>query len=56
MRELVHTKGGVFYQCEECGLRYNEKSWAEKCEPWCREHKSCNLEIIAYAVPTAASG
>lgn len=37
------------YQCEECKLHYVEKKWAEKCEAWCREHKSCNLEIIAYA-------
>lgn len=39
------------YQCEECGLKYEEKEIAEKCEQWCREYKSCNLEIIKYAVP-----
>lgn len=22
---------------------------AEKCEAWCREYKSCNLEITAHA-------
>lgn len=40
---------GMLYQCEECGLRYRDREWAEKCEAWCREHRSCNLEIIAYA-------
>ena len=38
------------YQCEECGLRYAEKEWAEKCEAWCKKYKSCNLEIIEYAI------
>ena len=46
------------YQCEECGFRYADdstllitgKEWAEKCEAWCKEHKSCNLEIIVHAV------
>jgi hypothetical protein len=41
------------YQCEECGLRYREKVQAERCEAWCREHKSCNLEIIKDAVSVA---
>ncbi|MBI2577569.1 MAG: hypothetical protein HYV77_01860 [Candidatus Wildermuthbacteria bacterium] len=38
-------------QCKECGFRYIEKEWAEKCEAWCREHKSCNLEIISHGTP-----
>lgn len=37
------------YECSECHLEYQDKKWAEKCEAWCREHKSCNLEIIAHA-------
>jgi len=40
----------VLYTCEVCGLNYLEKSWVEKCEAWCKEHKSCNLEIITHAV------
>jgi len=36
-------------QCEECGFHYTEKEWAEKCEVWCGEHKSCNIEITAHA-------
>lgn len=38
------------YQCKECGFKYQEKAWAEKCQAWCSEHKSCNLEIIQHAV------
>lgn len=40
----------TLYKCEECGFTYAEKEWAEKCEAWCREHKSCNLEITSHAV------
>ena len=37
------------YQCEECSFHYGNREWAEKCEAWCREHKSCNIEITAHA-------
>lgn len=39
----------ILYQCGECGLKYADKAIAEKCEAWCRKHKSCNLEIIKHA-------
>jgi len=38
------------YQCPECGLFYKEKEWRDRCYEWCREHKSCNLEIIKHAI------
>lgn len=38
------------YQCEECKLLYQELGWAEKCENWCKEYKSCNLDITSHAV------
>lgn len=37
------------YQCEACDLHYRYQELAEKCEQWCREHNSCNLEITAHA-------
>ncbi|MBI2086906.1 MAG: hypothetical protein HYT69_01925 [Candidatus Zambryskibacteria bacterium] len=37
-------------QCEECGFQYEDKEWAEKCEAWCKEHQSCNIEITAHAI------
>lgn len=40
----------TLYQCAECGLKYKDQGTAEKCEAWCQEHKSCNLDIIKYAV------
>jgi len=39
------------YICRECGFEYKDKSWAEKCEKWCKEHNSCNLEIISHGKP-----
>jgi len=44
------SKGAELYNCLECGLKYREKKWAEKCEEWCKEHKSCNLEITKHAL------
>jgi len=48
MKEINKDKQ-TLYQCEECGLYYAQKDWAEKCEAWCKEHHSCNLDIIAHA-------
>jgi hypothetical protein len=42
-------KSSRLFQCGECGFRYREEAWAEKCEAWCREHNSCNLEITSHA-------
>lgn len=39
-----------YYQCEECDLFYLDKETAEKCQMWCKENQSCNLEIIQQAV------
>ena len=45
------TKGDKkYYKCKECDLSYSDKETAEKCEAWCRENKSCNLDIIKYAI------
>ena len=38
------------YTCGECKLKYHTKELAEKCEAWCREHKTCNVEIVKHAV------
>lgn len=45
------TKTKEYYQCSECGMQYEDKEWAEKCEAWCKEQHSCNLEIISHAAP-----
>lgn len=38
------------FACPECDLSYKEIKLAKKCGTWCKEHKSCNLEITKYAV------
>jgi len=43
-------KDRILYTCEACGFSYEDKQIAEKCEAWCTEHNSCNLEIIKHAV------
>lgn len=44
---VLQTQNG--WQCDECGFLYEDKEWANKCESWCKENKSCNLDIIAHA-------
>lgn len=45
------------YQCPACAMRYREEATAKKCEAWCTEHHSCNLDIIANAInPQTNSG
>lgn len=46
-KKLFHSRT---YQCPECGLFYPTKELAERCQKWCSEHKSCNLEIIQHAL------
>ncbi|MCL7387775.1 MAG: hypothetical protein LZ163_01650 [Thaumarchaeota archaeon] len=50
MVKEVEKEGLTFYICEECGLAYKEKTWAEKCEKFCSEHHACSLEITSHAV------
>jgi len=46
--EKINEK--TYYKCEICGFSYADKDWAEKCQAWCKEHNSCNTEIIKHAV------
>lgn len=38
------------YVCEKCKFAYKEKELAEKCELWCKNHNSCNIEITKKSV------
>lgn len=38
----------TLYQCEECDFKYADKAYAQKCEAWCKENHSCNLEITEH--------
>jgi hypothetical protein len=33
------------FKCPKCGLHYKNKEIVKKCEAWCDDYKSCNLEI-----------
>jgi hypothetical protein len=54
MTKIIQKDNKELHQCEECGFRYEDKEWAEKCEAWCKEHQSCNIEITAHAIPPAS--
>jgi len=51
MVKELHEDDNILYVCEACGFAYKEKDLAEKCQQWCEQHQSCNLEITQYAVP-----
>jgi len=51
MVKILKQNNKELYQCEICGYLYEEKEWAEKCEAWCKENNSCNLEITAHGIP-----
>lgn len=50
MVKILPREKGDLYVCEDCGFKYLSKETAEKCEAWCHEHRSCNLEITKLAV------
>jgi len=47
-KEKIDNK--PYFQCEICRFYYDKKKWAEKCQSWCDEHQSCNIEITKHAV------
>lgn len=50
VEQIINSENGKqLYQCPKCGFHYEDRNWAEKCEAWCQEHKSCNIEIAAHA-------
>jgi uncharacterized C2H2 Zn-finger protein len=55
MVKEIKKENEVFYQCPECGFYYREREWAQKCESWCKEHKSCNLEIIKHSIKVSTN-
>jgi len=47
-KEKINNK--AYYQCEICKFYYGKKKFAEKCQSWCKEHHSCNMEITKHSV------
>ncbi len=52
MKVTPGDEGKIYFVCEKCGFKYEEREWAEKCQAWCSMHQSCNMEITQYAVNT----
>ncbi len=50
MVKQITKKNKTYYICPECNFAYKEKETAAKCEAWCKEYKSCNVEITKHAV------
>lgn len=46
---MVVKEDGLF-RCEECGLRYEKRRDAVKCERFCTDHGACNSAIIKKSV------
>ncbi len=55
MVRVLSYQNKKLYQCEECKLVYENKEIAEQCQVWCKEHKSCNLDLIKCAVSDVVS-
>ncbi len=50
MAKEIKKGGKIYYQCENCKFFYKEKILADKCQKWCDEKGSCNMEVIRHAV------
>ena len=50
MAGMKHGEPDKVFVCAECGLSYKNSEWAKKCAIWCKEHHSCNLEIIEHSI------
>ncbi|MBR9704588.1 hypothetical protein GOV12_04195 [Candidatus Pacearchaeota archaeon] len=46
----IQYLGKTHYYCEDCKLIYESKKWAMKCEEWCKDNKSCNIEITHHSL------
>ena len=50
MTEETNFKGKTAFKCLKCSFLYKDKKLAEKCENWCMNHNSCNIEIAKHAI------
>jgi len=48
--KIIEKENKLYYQCEECQHIYEKEELANQCESWCKEHKSCNLEIVKHSI------
>ena len=50
MAKTIKQNKEIVYTCSECKMKYHDEAIAKKCEAWCKKNKSCNLDIIKYAI------
>ncbi|MEK6903223.1 MAG: hypothetical protein AABW64_01080 [Nanoarchaeota archaeon] len=50
VEKKMEVNGVDYFKCSICGFFYKEEQLAQRCEDWCKKHKSCNLEITEHAV------
>lgn len=50
MVKKIAQQNQMLYQCEACGFEYREIENAQRCEAFCKEHKSCSTEIAKHAI------
>ena len=50
MTREIKKEDKTLYVCDECEFAYDKEELAKKCEAWCKEHHSCNMEITKHAV------
>ena len=50
MVEETNFEGEIVFKCEKCGWLYENIGKAKGCEEWCRNHNSCNLKFVKYAL------
>ena len=50
MEKLNKQEDKQRYVCPECGMHYESEEIMKKCEAWCAEYKSCNLDITKHSI------
>ncbi len=48
--EIKINPDKTFYKCSVCGLIYEDREWALKCENFCSKRRACSLEITEHAI------
>ncbi len=55
MKKKIKDKTNIF-ECKYCRMQYVDKNWADQCEEWCSDHKSCNLDITLHNIEVNRTG
>jgi len=50
MGKTIKQNEIIVYTCSECKMKYHDEVTAKRCGEWCKKNKSCNLDIIKYAI------